>query len=565
MSDIEAREIYVKDLLSDKFLFRVPEYQRPFTWDKDNFDNLFEDIRQSMENDEENYFLGSIILKTVEKQADGSGLYDIVDGQQRITSLIILLAVMRDLLSSFDRNYADQVQSLLYQKAAQLLKKKEAVRLSVWEREQDYFKENVLQEGKTLHISLNHNTYKDAKYKMALAITLFKNKFIDDAGNINKELLFDMSYYVLNNCLFAYVKTGELASAFRLFTVLNTRGLPLTASDLLKTLNLAAVPDDNRKKYAQMWETLEDELGREELEQLISFIRDILVKEKAKKTMFEEYQNRIFTKNGISKGEDFIKYLKKMADIYRERIQNAQISVTSNYHVKYYNLMSLMRDFIPSTDWVSAFLRFCEKYSDETKITQFLQKLERRYVVDWVLGLTPTQRLTIIYSILKLIDESKNEDEVLSNQIFNTSSREKEFLSAIDSGDFYDKSFSKYILLRIDLDLSENLNVAKTYKGTITIEHILPRNPSHQEWLQLFNEKSRAEWTNKIGNLVLLSRRKNSSANNLPFLDKKKSYFGGSMTDFELTKEIDKYDRWDLSSVEKRHQKMLSRAKKLWL
>ncbi|SHI46606.1 DUF262 domain-containing protein [Desulfofundulus thermosubterraneus] len=564
MSKIEAREIFVKDLFSDKFLFQIPVYQRPFSWDKDDFDNLFEDIRQSMENGEQNYFLGSIILRTVEKEADGSGLYDLVDGQQRITSLIILLAVMRDLLNNFDRNYAEQIQSLLYQKAAPLLGKKESFRLLVWEREQDFFKENILQEGKTLH-DFNLKTLKDAKYKMVLAITIFKQKFINDNGEINKDLLFKMSYYVLNNCLFAYVKTGELTLAFRLFTVLNTRGLPLTASDLLKSYNLAAVPDDNRKKYAQIWENIEDELGKEELERLISFLRDIFIREKAKRTMFEEFEERVFASGVISKGEAFIKYLKNMADIYRERVQNAQISSTSNVYVRYYNLMSLMRDFIPSKDWMSAFLRFCEKFNNENKIMEFLQKIEKRYIVDWVLGFTPTQRLTIIYNIIRLINESTCEDEVINNSLFDTSAREKEFLSAIDSVDFYDKNYSKYVLLRIDLDLSENQNITKAYKGTITIEHILPRNPSHNEWLDLFDKQARSEWTNKIGNLVLLSRRKNSSANNRPFLEKKKSYFGGSMTDFELTKEIDKYNKWDIQSIQDRQREMLRRAKKLWL
>ncbi|WP_338824758.1 hypothetical protein MHOCP_03480 [Moorella humiferrea] len=565
MANIEAREILIKDLLSDKFLFRIPGYQRPFTWNKDNFDDLFEDIKQSMENNEENYFLGSIILQTVEQHADGSGLYDVVDGQQRITSLIILLAVIRDFLSKIERDYASQIQSLLYQKEAKLLGKKEAVRLLVWEKEQDFFKEHVLQEGGTEKSLNSFNALSEAKQNMLTAVNLFKDKFNRD-GNLDEQLLVNMSKYILNNCVFAYVKTDKLTSAFRLFAVLNTRGLPLAASDLLKSHNIAAIPDNLRPKYIHIWENLEEELGRDELEQLIAFIRDIWVKEKAQRTMFEEYQDKIFSSGAISWGEEFIKYLQKIAIIYQEQVLNGQINLNSDLQVQYHNLISLMRDHLPSSYWIPAFLHFSSKFTNESKKVIFLQKLEKRYVVDWVIGYTPTQRMTTIYNIIKLIDASSNEDQVINDSIFDTSVRKREFITAIDAVDFYVRSYCKYILLRLDLSLSENANVAKNYKGIITVEHILPRNPDEKsEWMQLFDLDSRREWTNRLGNLVLLSRKKNSSANNRPFQEKKKSYFGGSMTDFQLTKEIDKFDVWDLQSVKSRHEKLLNRAIKLWL
>ena len=136
----------------------------------------------------------------------------------------------------------------------------------------------------------------------------------------------------------------------------------------------------------------------------------------------------------------------------------------------------------------------------------------------------------------------------------------------MNSDMFYYKQFCKYILLRLDMNMSENSNIQKAYKGIVTVEHILPQNPKKDSiWLSIFNDTQRQELTNCIGNLVLLSRKKNSAANNSAFDVKLKKYYAKGITDFELTKEITKYNDWNINSIKKHQNDMIERVISLWV
>jgi hypothetical protein len=168
--------------------------------------------------------------------------------------------------------------------------------------------------------------------------------------------------------------------------------------------------------------------------------------------------------------------------------------------------------------------------------------------------------------ILGLIEQSKTNDELLKHSTFETMTYETEFEKIINNANFYCKNFCKYLLLRLDLSLSENSNVQKSYKSIISVEHILPQTPTKSSsWVAKFGDDERIQWTNCIGNLVLLSRKKNSSANNKPFNEKKVSYYKKGLTDFEITKEIMSLNEWDLNELKKRQEKCLDRLKKIFV
>ena len=101
-TEIEAKEVTVGKLFSPDFVFKIPIYQRPLSWEKDNFDQLFEDILDAINSEQKQYFLGSIILQEHEHDENR---FDLVDGQQRINSLAILMAVIRDYTDISDLKY----------------------------------------------------------------------------------------------------------------------------------------------------------------------------------------------------------------------------------------------------------------------------------------------------------------------------------------------------------------------------------------------------------------------------------------------------------------------------
>jgi uncharacterized protein with ParB-like and HNH nuclease domain len=560
---IDAKEIYFKDLFGPKFLFQIPGYQRQFSWERDNFDELFDDISQAFENSEENYFLGSIILQTIKHNSDESGIYDVVDGQQRLTTLTILLAVMRDL--STNEQAKKTLQDKIYQAANPFENTPEKVRLLIRERERDFFKKYILEVDGT-NKKIQSDQLNEPQTKMVTAVNTFKDKFYND-NKLNDTLLNSMIMYILNNCIFVYVKTGSFTSAYRLFSILNDRGLPLTTADLLKSSNLGAINNSEKDRYQKLWEKIEEDLGQEEFDKILGLIRTIFVKEKAKKSIIDEYEDIIFKQKKICKGSDFIKYLDNISDIYRDRILNAELSNnTSEYYVKYYNLMALMRDYITSSDWIPVFLSFAQKFPSDQNQFEFLLKLEKKFMINLIKELTPTARIIEMMKILQLIENKSTAEEIIKSPIFETTSYENELVNYLSSPEFYKKKHSKYILMRLDMGLSENTNIIKAYWGVVSIEHVLPQTPeANSPWTAAFTDQQRKEWTHRLGNLVLLSRKKNSSANNKPFDQKIKKYFSQGITEFALTKELTKYPTWDIHTLETRQNELISKLRKIWI
>ena len=584
-NEIEAKEVTVGKLFSPDFMFKIPIYQRPLSWEKDNFDQLFEDILDAINNDQKQYFLGSIILQEHDKNK-----FDLVDGQQRISSLAILMAVIRDLTNISDLK--NNLTSYLYQKEDKYKRIPAETRIAPWEDLKEMFKKYIYELGGTKKFMedferklIKYNDTQDPCYHLYEAISVFTEKL---EGKLQKPNNLERFVgYLLNQVYLVYIKTLAFASAFRLFNVLNTRGLPLNTSDLLKSENIGEIKDESmRLQYAKIWRDIENNLGREELQNVIAFIRTIQIKEKAKLSIYEEYRREIFDKGLLKKGEEFINYTKEVSDIYNEKILDGKISLGEiSKQNEYKNIVDLLRRFVPFFDWIPSLIAFYHKFKDDDHLFNFLLKLEKKVILEWAVGFSSTERTTSLNRILELIKNEYEPKTIVDNLLFykgkelagrpsrildfsDKNQVEDELRSRLDDIQFYSiygGKLAKYILLRIDMKYWELENFPG-YPGTITVEHILPQTPPiDSEWVNLFNEEARKVWTNKLGNLVLLSGSKNSKAQNYNFNEKKTIYFKGKSTAFRITYEVENKDKWSLKELEARHQKLLNDAKEIFL
>lgn len=582
-SRIEAKETRIGDLFSESFMFKIPIYQRPLSWSKDNFDQLFEDVFDSMNNNDEQYFMGSIILR----ETEGKNQYELVDGQQRLSALTILLAVIRD--STDDEDLRDKISnSWIYQREDRYKQIPAVMRITPWEDLQELFKKYVYSLDGTSAFAKDFDKglirYKDSQdptYHLWEAISTFKGKL----GQI--EDLKHFVTYLLNYVYMVYIKTSGLTSAFRLFSVLNARGLRLSTCDLLKSENLGIIKDDREKEAgAHIWRNIEEGLGREELENLIGHIRTIKTKEKARLGMYEEYQ-RLFKRGELEKGAKFIGFVREMADIYDEKVLQGQNNLdNAEKRNKYKIIVDMMNRFIPFSDWVPPLMRFCHRFNTDEYLLDFLSRLEQKVVVEWAAGFSPTERITSLNRIIRLIEETSKPKEVVDKLLFYRGDEEAKGKKArildfgkkheirsvlegrLDETQFYSiygGRFARYMLLRVDMELWDLENFAG-YPGTITVEHVLPQTPSKDSvWIKLFSEQEREEWTNKFGNLVLLSGRKNSKAQNYDFEKKKEIYFRGKSTPFKITQELDDYTLWNVESIKKRQAELIGKIEDIFL
>jgi|SRR5687767_5581348 len=126
MNNLEGKTEIIGKIFSSDFFFKIPDYQRPFSWDEENFNNLIDDLIFSLEDQQ--YFLGTLVLH----RQDEKNSFNVVDGQQRLTSLLILLACLRDLITNPD--YKRPLQGKIVQEASRVDGIPEKPRIEVKDR-----------------------------------------------------------------------------------------------------------------------------------------------------------------------------------------------------------------------------------------------------------------------------------------------------------------------------------------------------------------------------------------------------------------------------------------------
>ena len=573
---VKAKEYYIKDLLSNKFLFEIPDYQRAYSWTKENLKQLVEDIWESVElnkargNKEfdqyEPYFLGSIVLCSKEYKDDGCGIYDVIDGQQRLTSIIMLIAAIRDLIDN--EEYKKVLSDLIYQKPNVLMGIKESIRVKARGKEEEFFKKYILTNGGTeLVKDLDMEELSEAKQNMVNAIEVFRDSFFNENGELLEEKLNEFIVYLLQKVVLVVITTESFTSAFRLFNVINARGLPLTDSDLLKSENLRVMNPEIRKEYTDIWESHEQDLGKEKLDQIIGFMRTMKLKNKVEESVYEEFSKKIFRNEPEYLGVNFVNHLTAVKALYDKYIIDGNLEGVSEEEKSYYkNLINIMREFLPYDDWMASVIRFAEKFNDDKLVLEFVKVLEKRLVIDWVNGNSFADRLNRVYGILEVIEEKDSLEEIKEAPVFlyDLERTTAYFENALNDIDFYSKGrmmIPKYIFVRLDME--KRANEVLDYSDKIMIEHVLPRNAKEAYWKDNFSADQRRNWANKFGNLVIITGAKNTRANNKPFAEKVEQYLS-KKSDFAITKEVLELSDWNMDSLKDRHESLVNRALELW-
>jgi uncharacterized protein with ParB-like and HNH nuclease domain len=569
---IEAKEEPLGDIFSENYIFEIPIYQRPLSWGKEQYEKLIEDIIDSMES-KTDHFLGTIILQQKEDERKRK-MYYIIDGQQRLTSLTILFAVIRDITNN--KELKKSLQKYIYEEGDVFKRIPNTMRVKPWEELEEIFEEYVYKEGGTKRFleefekgTIEYSDEEDPKYHLYEAITTFASKLKEK----NDSYLVEIVEHILHRVYAVTVKTSDLSTAYKIFMILNARGLPLEPSDLLKADNLGLIKEEEeRKKYAKKWQDMETTLGRSEFSNLISHILLIHKKEKPKRGIYDEYE-LLFKSGKLKKGVDFIEYVNRMADIYFEKILEPEIHIQNSEKAKRYSfLVTIMRELLPFSDWIPPILAFYYKFNNDELLYEFLLRLEKKTIIEWLAGYSLTMRITTSGKLIDLIDKSKDPNEVIKNMLkipyygpfpgFNSDVDVlQKVLDSRDFSTFRSGKAAKYILLRLEIEEWE-LELFKDLPNIdrITIEHILPRDPpKNSKWIRLFTEEERKEWTGKLGNLILLSGRANSRAKNYDF-EKKKEAYERKWHPFKLTQELKGIQEWNMEELKRRHEKLIKKC-----
>lgn len=544
---IESKKKDIKSIFSN-YWFIVPEYQRSYVWDTENVNDLLDDLYFAFSNKRYNeYFLGSLVLKRTEQASYDE--YEVLDGQQRLTTFLLMMAVIRDL--TIDDKLKEITQKRIYQEENEYDAIPERIRIVYKIRDdvESFIKEYVLQENGTLSDDLTQliNSKNISISNMVKAIVTMKDYFlqIDNLEEFSK-------FFPLKG-IFISVSTTNREDAFRMFTILNNRGTPLTNADILKSMNIGAIVDkDENRKFAKIWESVEGDLG-DDFDRFLSFIRTIFVKEKARVNLLEEFKENIYKKNLLKVGQETINLMKDYKNIYDSLIKFENINISNDYK----NLITIMRIGLQSEDWIPPLMYYYKKFGTDNLI-EFLEKLEYKFSTDWILQKYPTERIENMNKILKSINSASNSgDVIIDNDLFYV---DNDSLANILDQNVYGRRFARYILLKYEYLISDNTVHLSDYK-TISVEHILPQQPRpDSQWVRDFPEDLREVWTHKLSNLVLISKRKNSTLSNLDFDEKKRRYLQNRIDVFNGSKIfIHQNNQWTVKEVTIRQEEMLNK------
>jgi hypothetical protein len=552
-----AHEQAIQKVFSDDYVFRIPDYQRPYSWKTEQARELLEDLLGFVEAnpgeiaDMPTYFLGSIVL--IKAEAPEA---DVIDGQQRLTTLTLLLAAIRENIS--DEKQRSQITKRLYEEGDTFAGTEDRFRLTLRARDAEFFQQYVQRDKGFGNLLKLEAGLVDSRQNLRDNARLFQKRL----QAMSESTMVELAKFILQRCYLVIVSTADQDSAYRIFSVLNSRGLDLSATDILKAKIIGGIPDKQRDGFTKKWEDAEEELGRDDFNTLFAHIRTVYRKAKAKETLLKEFEEYVAEVKSPIKFIDGV--LLPMVQAFSEFSASAYSAPSHadkvNEHLRWLNRLEF-------NDWVPPALAFfVQNRHNPAAMETFVRDLERIAFYMLVTSKGVNDRIERFAKITTEIESGRD----LTLDSSNLQLQPPEQLDFFDklNGPIYETLSAKArtpVLLRLDSLLSGG---GATYDySVITVEHVLPQTPkAGSTWLEWFPDQSaRLAQVHRLGNLALLSRRKNAQASNWDFDRKKDSYFRrDGVSPFVMTTQVIDEAQWLPSVVNERQTKLMAIFEKHW-
>ena len=399
------------------------------------------------------------------------------------------------------------------------------------------------------------------RYRENATLLLAKAKALPPAD------LIALWQFLANDCSLVVISTPDLEAAYRIFSVLNNRGLDLAPIDIIKAQVLGLIRttagDVKSRAYAKEWSRIENALGREAFGDLFGHIRSIYAKKKQKYILVKEFQEHVTEyKTPIDLVDKVIKPYAEVWDFVRDAdFEATEHAETINEHLSWLNRV----DF---KDWVPPALVYFKRFRQQPKLlAEFFQSLERMTYFLLVTKVGINERIETYAALTKEIEpETFKGDLAALTTLALTDTQKRKFVAALD-GDVYDDLPKARMALVLRLESLVRAPGVQL-QDAVSLEHVLPQTPPDgSDWIKWFpDEDERDGWTHRLANLVPLDRNKNSSASNYDFAKKKDVYFKGKGTasPFILTQEVRAEATWTPAMLDDRQRRLVGVLEKHW-
>ena len=498
------------------------------------------------------YFLGSIVLVREPNNPHAK----VIDGQQRLTTLTILLSILRDLTANPEvkierRNY-------VFQKASADRGTDDRYRLLLRERDRPFFLKYVQNPDATDSLA-DPSRLQGSQQRIAENTRYLRAEL----EGLSEERRNALTAFIIQRCYLVVVAVPTAETARRIFTVLNARGLDLTPTDILKANLLERVGTNQESALANRWESVEQALGRDTMVELFGHIRMIYEREKPRLSLEDGFPKYVPPFNDSA--ETFLSSILEPISDALQLLSNPE-AIKTRFGTEASKAVRSL-DRIDNKDWVPPALLSIWKDSPDapSTVATFLSDLERVAYFLFVTREGVNERIARYAAVMDELDPRLNR-EVPATGVDLTPIEQADFLAAL-SGPLYLKTrVCKPVLQRLDEALSSG---GASYDELVSIEHVLPQTVNEKsEWALLFpDEQQRTELVHKIANLVFLTRRINIRASNWDFDKKKREYFSSNdgSSPFVITQGVLQASKWTPAHLAERQNRLVRKLSEVWL
>lgn len=545
---MKASETQLQPVLEGSKQYVVPLFQRNYSWKQIDWETLWGDLTDLYEsNIKREHFLGAIVTMPVDMQPHGVSKYLLIDGQQRLTTLFLLLAALRDEAKKRKIILAEQIEEqYLTNKWAQGFNR---FKLLPTQGDRDDFESVMKASSKGQASILKAYRYFARKLKAR-----------DSHGNVfDLRRLLDL---LVQQFVVVSIVLAKDENPYVIFESLNAKGQPLTQADLVRNFLFMRIPDKEEQHiaYHDLWRPIEQSLGSK----LTEFMWRYLTKDGVfvrQSSIYEEIKGRISRLSTSKEVIDVLSDLHTYAGYYKKLI-SPETEPDKD--------MARRLDRLNRWEINTAYPFLLAIYADYDKgiisATQFCQVLDviEAYVIRRFFCRVPTHGLNRMFIALY---NSLDITDIVGSLCIHLAARkwpdDKTFLLGWQKYPIYSSGTSKcrHILETLESSLLQNNEPVDMTHEKITIEHIMPQTLSN-DWELVLGEDSdqqHATWLHTIGNLTLTG--KNEPMGNSPFAKKKPIFVESN---FALNKAVADCDYWDVEAIEIRANSLFEIAVDTW-
>ncbi|HVZ05674.1 DUF262 domain-containing HNH endonuclease family protein [Hyphomicrobium sp.] len=554
----------ISQLLSGPYLLNIPIFQRPYSWGREQAEQLLDDLMEAagVSADREadhDYFLGAVVLmdspgvettKLSPKMAQRE--FGIIDGQQRLVTLMTLLAVLRDLEVDLRTSVAKRVQRMLFAQQGSRFFRTERFRLHLAGRERVVFETRILQPGSTA-IAADFPATSAQEATLLDVRDQFRSTLAEMSGSARKTL----AEFIADRCYVVVIVGTDIDRSHQMFVVLNERGKKLQRNDILKSDILSRLTTGDIGWAAQTWDDTSLALG-ENFEPFFGHLRTIFGH--GRMPIVAGVRNIIRDTGGSEAffRDVFLPYSKAYALI--RSCGWGTLPGGMSRTLTYLNRL-------PDADWAPAAILVLSQWRrDPDRASFLLSEIERLAILTRLLCAGSGKRARRFAELIKAIRAGELLDT--THPVLQVTRDEVRSI-AFHLRDLHKRNpkVCRLLLMRLSDEMGDSaLNIDP---DLYTIEHVLPQRPAASSaWRRSVpSAEERGEIVDCLGNLVLITQQENDKARNASW-DEKKKIYGTTASSvaplLAITRDVLGESEWGRAEIDAREQRLIGLIETLW-